>query len=106
MKTPFLPRVYILAAEGLSSISSLIVGGQGMLLNWVVLWEEIRKANGRRRHDPLADPLDRPEWCGLLWMLLLFSPVNNRKSLRKKRKTRRKGDKRRYGLLPHLEAQP
>ncbi|MEZ2129077.1 MULTISPECIES: hypothetical protein [unclassified Sinorhizobium] len=77
-----------------------------MHLNWVILWEEIRKANGRRRHDPLADPLDRPEWCGLLWVLPLFSLVNYRKSSRKKAKSKKDWDKRRYGLLPHLEAQP
>lgn len=76
-----------------------------MLLNWVVIWEEIRKANGRRRHDPLADPLDRPEWCGLLWLLPLLSLPKFRR-LQKKAENKKDGDNRRYALLPHLEAQP
>lgn len=76
-----------------------------MLLNWIVIWEEIRKASGRRRHDPLADPLDRPEWGGLLWVLPLFSLLKDRKSSPKKTKNKQDRDRRRYGLLPHLETQ-
>lgn len=39
-----------------------------MDLNWVVLFREIEIGNRRIRRDrfadPLADPLDRPEWRG------------------------------------------
>ncbi|MBY5443575.1 hypothetical protein HFO93_08800 [Rhizobium leguminosarum] len=38
-----------------------------MLLNWVVLFRGIEIRNRRIRRDPLADPLDRPEWRGFLW---------------------------------------
>ncbi|MGO7428385.1 hypothetical protein ACCT09_53915, partial [Rhizobium ruizarguesonis] len=40
---------------------------EAMDLNWVVLFREIEIRNRRIRRDPLADPLDRPEWRGFLW---------------------------------------
>ncbi|MGR4845094.1 hypothetical protein ACIPSK_21160 [Rhizobium sp. LARHSG275] len=38
-----------------------------MLLNWVVLFRGIEIRNRRIRRDPLADPLDKPEWRAFLW---------------------------------------
>ncbi|MEI1250549.1 hypothetical protein [Rhizobium aouanii] len=44
-----------------------------MDLNWVVLFREIEIGNRRIRHDPLADPLDRPEWRGFLWAVPIIA---------------------------------
>ncbi|EJC78599.1 hypothetical protein Rleg4DRAFT_0166 [Rhizobium leguminosarum bv. trifolii WSM2297] len=38
-----------------------------MLLNWVVLFNELQIYNRRARRDPFADPLEGPQWRGLLW---------------------------------------
>lgn len=46
-----------------------------MLLEGVVLWLALKRAGSRRsasRH-PLSDPLDQPEWQGLLFILPLLS---------------------------------
>lgn len=49
-----------------------------MLLNWVVLWNELEMNNGKCRRDPLADPLDRPEWQGLRWFVPLIARLASR----------------------------
>lgn len=44
-----------------------------MLLNWIMLSNELHRQSRRQRQDPLADPLDAPEWDGLRWALPLLS---------------------------------
>ncbi|AIC26572.1 hypothetical protein IE4771_CH01426 [Rhizobium etli bv. mimosae str. IE4771] len=44
-----------------------------MLLNWVVLFEEVETPNRRMRRDPMADPLDGPEWRGLRWIIPILT---------------------------------
>ncbi|RFB97159.1 hypothetical protein B5K08_07060 [Rhizobium leguminosarum bv. trifolii] len=44
-----------------------------MLLNWVVLFRELEGRNRRIRNDAFADPLDRPEWRGLLWIVPILT---------------------------------
>jgi hypothetical protein len=44
-----------------------------MLLNWIMLANELHRPSRRHRKDPLADPLDAPEWDGLRWALPLLS---------------------------------
>ncbi|MBY5865537.1 hypothetical protein [Rhizobium leguminosarum] len=44
-----------------------------MDLNWVVLFREIEIGNRRICHDPLADPLERPEWRGFLWAVSIIA---------------------------------
>ncbi len=46
-----------------------------MLLEGVVLWLELKRARpgGRGVRHPLSDPLDQPEWQGLLLILPLLS---------------------------------
>lgn len=36
-----------------------------MLLNWVTIFHELTALERGRDRDPLADPLERPEWRGL-----------------------------------------
>ncbi|TCS05383.1 hypothetical protein EV281_1031066 [Rhizobium sp. BK418] len=43
-----------------------------MLLNWIMLSNELRGKCRQQRRDPLADPLDAPEWDGLRWALPLL----------------------------------
>ncbi|WP_106795314.1 hypothetical protein [Rhizobium sp. H4] len=50
-----------------------------MLLNWFVLFEEVETRNRRMRRDPMADPLDGPEWRGLLWIIPIFSYLSSRR---------------------------
>ena len=49
-----------------------------MLLNWIMLANELHTHSRRRKKDPLADPLDAPEWDGLRWALPLLSLVAQR----------------------------
>ncbi len=49
-----------------------------MLLNWIMLANELHRHSRRQRKDPLADPLDAPEWDGLRWALPLLSLVAQR----------------------------
>ncbi|TAV47768.1 hypothetical protein ELI30_05775 [Rhizobium leguminosarum] len=51
-----------------------------MDLNWVVLFREIEIGNRRIRHDPLADPLDGPEWRGFLWAVPIIARLAARRS--------------------------
>ncbi|NNU67296.1 hypothetical protein G9X67_18710 [Rhizobium sp. WYCCWR 11152] len=51
-----------------------------MDLNWVVLFREIEIGNRRIRRDPLADPLDRPEWRGFLWAVPIIARLAARRS--------------------------
>ncbi|MBB3308597.1 hypothetical protein FHT78_000326 [Rhizobium sp. BK196] len=44
-----------------------------MLLNWIMLAIALHKDSRRQRKDPLADPLDAPEWDGLRWALPFLS---------------------------------
>nr|WP_074060673.1 hypothetical protein [Rhizobium etli] len=53
-----------------------------MLLNWVVLCNELETRNRSRRRDPLADPLDGPDWEGLRWLLPLIVWFGARDSAR------------------------
>ncbi|MBB4273712.1 hypothetical protein GGE12_001467 [Rhizobium mongolense] len=53
-----------------------------MLLNWVVPWNEPEARDRSRRRDPLADPLDGPEWDGLRWLLPLIVWFGARDSAR------------------------
>ncbi|MBP2446673.1 hypothetical protein [Rhizobium leguminosarum] len=50
-----------------------------MLLNWVVLFREIEIRNRRTRHDAFADPLDRPEWRGILWVVPIIARLAARR---------------------------
>ncbi|WP_411035759.1 hypothetical protein [Shinella sp. BYT-45] len=34
---------------------------------WMIAFENMRAAGGRREAGPLADPLEREEWGGLQW---------------------------------------
>ncbi|WP_082928027.1 hypothetical protein [Rhizobium bangladeshense] len=47
-----------------------------MLLNWVVLYKEVASRNSRMRRDPMADPLDGPEWRGLLWIIPIIAHLS------------------------------
>jgi hypothetical protein len=58
-----------------------------MLLNWVVLWNELEMNNRNRRRDPLADPLDRPEWQGLRWFVPLIVRLAARSNARPPNRT-------------------
>lgn len=49
-----------------------------MLLNWIMLANELHRHSRRTTKDPLADPLDAPEWDGLRWALPLLSLVAQR----------------------------
>lgn len=49
-----------------------------MLLNWIMLANELHRHSRRQRKDPLADPLDAPEWDGLRWALPLLSLLARR----------------------------
>ncbi|MHC2362328.1 hypothetical protein [Rhizobium leguminosarum] len=55
-----------------------------MDLNWVLLFREIEIRNRRIRRgpltDPLADPLDRPEWRGFLWAVPIIARLAARRS--------------------------
>ncbi|PDV88522.1 MULTISPECIES: hypothetical protein [Rhizobium] len=50
-----------------------------MLLNWVVLFEEVETRKRRMRRDPMADPLDGPEWRGLLWIIPIIAYLSSRR---------------------------
>ncbi|MBR0556230.1 hypothetical protein J5J10_11130 [Ciceribacter sp. L1K23] len=50
-----------------------------MLLNWLLIFEHARKRQGARREHPLADPLERPEWQGLGWVVAIFARVSRRR---------------------------
>ena len=71
-----------------------------MLLNWVVIWEQIRQAEHRRQHSPLDDPLDRPEWRGLLWILPLLEVFGRSKQRRKRTNSKRGGATRLAAYCP------
>lgn len=49
-----------------------------MLLNWIMLANELHRKSRQQRQDPLADPLDAPEWDGLRWALPLLSLMARR----------------------------
>jgi hypothetical protein len=49
-----------------------------MLLNWVVVWKELDGRNRERRCDPMADPLDRPEWKAFQWLVPLIAWIFSR----------------------------
>lgn len=51
-----------------------------MDLNWVVLFREVENRNRRTRRDPLADPLERPEWRGLHWAVPIIARLTARRS--------------------------
>ncbi|MGO7334792.1 hypothetical protein [Rhizobium leguminosarum] len=55
-----------------------------MDLNWVILFREIEIGNRRIRRDrfadPLADPLDRPEWRGFLWTVSIIARLVARRA--------------------------
>ncbi|MBB3135576.1 hypothetical protein FHS26_003322 [Rhizobium pisi] len=51
-----------------------------MDLNWVVLFMEVESRKRRIRHDPFADPLEQPEWCGLHWAVLIIARLVARRS--------------------------
>ncbi|MBX5002004.1 hypothetical protein [Rhizobium lentis] len=51
-----------------------------MLLNWVVLFKEVASRNRRMSRDPMADPLDGPEWRGLLWIIPIMTRLAARRS--------------------------
>jgi len=51
-----------------------------MLLNWVVLFREFESRDRRTRRDPFADPLERPEWRGLLWAVPVIARLAARRS--------------------------
>ncbi|RXT29088.1 hypothetical protein B5P46_10225 [Rhizobium leguminosarum] len=51
-----------------------------MDLNWVTLFTEIEIRNRRFRHDPLSDPLDRPEWRGFLWAVSIIARLVARRA--------------------------
>ena len=50
-----------------------------MLLNWIILFEELESRNRRMRRDPMADPLDGPEWRGLLWIIPIMAYLASRR---------------------------
>ncbi|UVD57923.1 hypothetical protein NE852_06885 [Rhizobium sp. Pop5] len=50
-----------------------------MLLNWVVLFNELKVHDRRERRDPFADPLDRPEWRGFLWVIPAIARLTARR---------------------------
>ncbi|ANK85006.1 MULTISPECIES: hypothetical protein [unclassified Rhizobium] len=50
-----------------------------MLLNWVVFFNEVASRNYRMRRDPVADPLDGPEWRGLLWIIPIIAHLSARR---------------------------
>ncbi|WP_082928931.1 hypothetical protein [Rhizobium aegyptiacum] len=56
-----------------------------MLLNWVVLYKEVASRNRRIRRDPMADPLDGPEWRGLLWIIPILAHLAARGETRRPR---------------------
>ena len=58
-----------------------------MLLNWVVLWNELEMKNRSRRRDPLADPLDGPEWRGLQWLVPVIVQLASRNDVRRPNRT-------------------
>lgn len=60
-----------------------------MLLNWVRLWDQLRKENDRRGRHALADPLEGAEWRGLLWIVPLLGRLAARQPKRRAEKTRR-----------------
>ncbi|MBX5157279.1 hypothetical protein HJB84_03855 [Rhizobium sp. NZLR1b] len=55
-----------------------------MLLNWVVLFREIEIRNRRIRRDAFADPLDRPEWHGSLWVVPIIARLAARRDVETK----------------------
>ncbi|MDR9775419.1 hypothetical protein [Rhizobium hidalgonense] len=55
-----------------------------MLLNWVVLFNELQIYNRRVRRDPFADPLEGPEWRGLLWAASAIARLSARRGGEKK----------------------
>ena len=44
-----------------------------MLLNWTVLWQNLKLQDCKRRAHPLADPLEGGDWQGLAWAIPLLS---------------------------------
>ncbi|MBP1843734.1 hypothetical protein J2046_001990 [Rhizobium petrolearium] len=60
-----------------------------MLLNWVKLWDRLKKENDRRGRHPLADPLEGAEWRGLLWIVPLLGRLAGSQPKRRAAKTRR-----------------
>lgn len=46
-----------------------------MDIQWSMIWLQGNSAaaKSRRKHDGLADPLERAEWQGLLWAVPLFT---------------------------------
>ncbi|WP_082928769.1 hypothetical protein [Rhizobium bangladeshense] len=57
-----------------------------MLLNWVILFEEVETRRRRMRRDPMADPLDGPEWRGLLWIIPIIAYLSSRRGERRPRR--------------------
>ena len=47
----------------------------GKMLEWVRVWIEVHDQAMRKR-DAFADPLEGPEWQGLLWLLPLISRLS------------------------------
>ncbi|MGZ2457274.1 MULTISPECIES: hypothetical protein [Rhizobium] len=50
-----------------------------MDLNWVTLFKEVETRNRRIRRDRFADPLDRPEWRGFLWVVPIIARLAARR---------------------------
>ncbi|MFN7102363.1 MAG: hypothetical protein ACK4N1_07020 [Pseudorhizobium sp.] len=57
-----------------------------MLFGWVRIWVAAND-RARKSREAFADPLDGPEWRGLLWGLSFLSPGYRRRTecLKKKR---------------------
>ncbi|ANM03509.1 hypothetical protein AMC78_CH01377 [Rhizobium phaseoli] len=64
-----------------------------MLLNWRVLFEEVETRNRRMRRDPMADPLDGPEWRGLLWIIPIIAYLSARRGGTRPRRERTRSDR-------------
>ncbi len=65
-----------------------------MLLGWVRMWIAVNDGT-RKKRKAFSDPLEGPEWQGLLWALPLLSPGGRK---RPRGNPTRQGGGRRPGL--------
>ena len=49
-----------------------------MDMQWSLIWQHSNASHARNKPDAFADPLDRPEWQGLVWVPVLAASMPRR----------------------------
>jgi hypothetical protein len=77
VKWPFHPCAYNAAAFDINSASS--EKGVGVMdMQWSTMWQYSKASAKKTRDGAFADPLDGPEWEGLVWAPVLAASIARR----------------------------